>query len=270
MRLLRALSLDILAGAACGGLLAEHVTQAHMRPAWWVALLTAVWSVYTGDHLLDARRIAGPLFTERHQFHRRHERSLTVALVAAVLTGLAAALTLRPPVRLFGVGLSVAVVVYLASAQRLILPTLPKEPVAGVLYAAGIWGGPLLVGGNPTVWPFVAASLHAAAAVLNLTTVGVFEAEVDRKHGSRSLALRWGSPSVRRWVIVGSCAFAAIAFGVAALADPATRLAFAVLGVQAGLPALIVACRSWFQSGARYRIWGDGVFLLGALPRLLT
>ena len=32
MRLLRALSLDVVAGAACGGLLAEHMTRARMFP----------------------------------------------------------------------------------------------------------------------------------------------------------------------------------------------------------------------------------------------
>ncbi len=268
MPLFRALSLDVVAGAACGGLLAEHVAQAHMRPAWWVALLSAVWSIYTGDHLLDALRAPGPLLTYRHRLHLRHARAFTAALVVAILVGLAAAMTLRPPVRVFGIGLSVAVVVYLASAHHLILGSLPKEPVAGVLYAAGIWGGPLLVGASPTTWPLVAASLHALAAILNLVALGFFETEVDRLQGSRSLALRLGLAGARRWVIGLSGAGTLLAIGLLALVEGSDRLSFSILGAQIAMQGALLLT-VWFSRAERYRAWGDSVFLLGALPRLV-
>lgn len=270
MPLLRALSLDVVAGAACGGLLAERVAQAHMRPGWWVALLTAVWSIYTGDHLLDALRAPGPLLTYRHQLHRRHARGFGIALAAAILSGLIAALTLRPPVRIFGIGLSAAVMLYLASAQRLILPSLPKEPVAGVLYAAGIWGGPLLMGSSPTAWPLLAAFLHAWAAALNLSALGVFEVEVDRQHGSRSLALRLGARRATRWVIGLTTLGTALSAGLLAAVPNAIRLAFAILGVQIAVQGALLLGAAWFARNERYRTWGDSVFFLGALPRLIS
>ncbi|MBK5256817.1 MAG: hypothetical protein JJE39_12350 [Vicinamibacteria bacterium] len=240
-----------------------------MRPAWWVALLTAVWGIYTGDHLLDALRTPGPLLTYRHRLHQEHARAITAALVIAILVGLGAAITLRPPLRLFGIGLSVAVITYLASAQRLILASLPKEPVAGALYAAGIWGGPLLVGASPTTWPLVAALLHGLAAILNLVAMGVFEADVDRGHGSRSLALRIGPENARWWTVRLSLAGTGLSFGLLAAVAGDDRLPFAVLGLQIALQGAMLFTPAWFAEEERYRVWGDSVFLLGALPRLI-
>ena len=268
MRLLRALSLDVVAGAACGGLLAEHMTRARMFPGWWVALLTAVWCIYTGDHLLDARRADGGAATRRHAFHRRRARLLSVALVAAVIVGLAAASTLRPPVRLFGIGLSLAAVAYLASAQGLILPNLPKEPVAGVLYAAGIWGGPIVMGEGPRDWLLLAAAFHALAAILNLVMLGVFEAAIDGRLGQRSLALRWGRAAARGRAISWSASGSIASLVIAAL-EPRWRDVFAILAIQIATPVVLLGIESWSSKEERYRLWGDSVFLLGAIPRLL-
>lgn len=269
MRVLRALSLDVVAGAACGGLLAEHMARARMLPGWWIALLAAVWCIYTGDHLLDAKRAAREPATFRHAFHRRHAKALTVALAAAVLAGLAAAWTLRPPVRLFGVGLSLAAVAYLASAQGLILPRLPKEPMAGVLYAAGIWGGPIVMGVGPTSALLLAAALQAIAAILNLAMLGVFETGVDQREGHRSLALRWGRERVRGWILAASLA-GTLAALILVLLRPMERAGFAVLALQAGAPVMLLMAEGWFARNERYRFWGDSVFLLGAIPRILA
>ena len=268
MRALRALSLDVVAGAACGGLLAEHMAKARMLPAWWIALLTAVWCIYTGDHLLDARRGSTEPATYRRAFHRRHARALTAALAAAILAGLAAASTLRPPVRLFGAFLSLAVMAYLASAQGLILPRLPKEPAAGLLYAAGIWGGPIVMGAGSAPPLLLAASFQATAAILNLVMMGVFEERVDLREGHRSLALRWGRGRARRWTVAGSLLGSAAAM-VVALGAPTEGFAFAILAVQVAAPGVLLAVEQWSGHGERYRLLGDSVFLLGALPRLL-
>ena len=269
MRVLRALSLDVVAGAACGGLLAEHMARARMLPGWWIALLTAVWCVYTGDHLLDARRATAGPATYRRAFHRRHAKTLAAALAAATLAGLAAAWTLRPPVRLFGVGLTAAVLAYLASAQGLILPRLPKEPMAGLLYAAGIWGGPIVMGLGSTPALLVAASLQALAAILNLLMVGVFETRVDLEEGHRSFALRWGRERARGWILTASL-LGVVAAGVLVLLRPIERDVFAILALQIAAPMVLLIADRWFEKNERYRYWGDSVFLLGAIPRILA
>jgi 4-hydroxybenzoate polyprenyltransferase len=242
------------------------MARTSMRPGWWVSLLCAVWCVYTFDHLMDARRAGPEPTTARHAFHRRHARALSVALVGVAMVGLAAAWTLRPPVRLFGLGLGLAVLVYLASAQSLILADLPKEPIAGILYAAGIWGGPIIMGDRPAPWLIVAAALHALAAVLNLVMIGVFEVEADRFQGHRSIALRAGTDRTRAFVLiagaVGASAAAAFALGAPSFTG------FAVLALQVVTPAVLLLAHRWAVRRERYRTWGDAVFLLGALPRL--
>ena len=269
MRVLRALSLDVVAGAACGGLLAEHVARTRMLPGWWVALLAAVWSIYTGDHLLDARRRPEEPAAYRHAFHRRHAKALTAALFAAVVIGLAAAWTLRPPVRLFGALLSLAVAAYLASAQGLVLPQLPKEPMAGLLYAAGIWGGPIVTATGSTPWLVLPASLQALAAALNLMMLGVFEARVDLQEGHRSFALRWGRERVRGWIL-GASVLGTLVAGALALIQPVERDVFVVLALQVAAPGALLVANGWSGKDERYRRWGDSVFLLGAVPRLLA
>jgi 4-hydroxybenzoate polyprenyltransferase len=269
VRFLRALSLDVVAGAACGGLLAESATSVRMLPAWWVALLAAVWSVYTGDHLLDALRASRPLATHRHAFHRRHARVLTVALAIAIAIGLMASLELRPPVRLFGFVVGGLVLVYLASAQGLLLPTVPKEVMAGALYAVGIWGGPLIMSERPSTWQLCACGLQALAAILNLATLGVFEMEVDDELGSRSLALRAGPRHIRRGVLVASAVGAALAVTAGLLAPHPAFSTCVVLAIQIALPGVMLVAFDWFKAAERYRAWGDCVFLLGAFPRLL-
>lgn len=270
MRLLRALSLDVVAGAACGGLLAESVTGVRMLPAWWIALLTAVWSIYTGDHLLDARRSLGPLATYRHTFHRDHAGVLSVALAGAVVAGLTASLGLRPPVQKLGFALTALVLLYLVSAQGLLWPRLPKEPVAGLLYAVGIWSGPLVMSERPFPGPMIAALLQALAALLNLAAFAVFEAPIDRQHGTRSVSLRWGTGRVRQAVVVTGFAGALGALGVGMRLQPGLASAWAVIAAQIVWPGVMLMGSGWFGRHERYRSWGDGVFLLGALPRLLS
>lgn len=240
-----------------------------MRPAWWIALLTAVWSVYTADHLLDARKTSGPLTTHRHAFHRAHARALSVALGVAVALGFAASLWLPLPVRVFGLAIAVLVMVYLASAQGRLLPQAPKEPMAGFVYAAGIWGGPLIVSGAAP-WPVAAASLHALAAILNLIATGVFEAEVDRSLRNRSLCLRYGERLTTRNALASSALGAMAAISGGFMGPPGAMLAFGVLAIQISMPAVMLVGSTWFGRHERYRVWGDSVFLIGALPRLTT
>jgi hypothetical protein len=269
LKLARILSLDVVAGAACGGLLAEHVTGVRMAMAWWICLVAAVWSIYTADHLLDARRGGNLPTTDRHAFHLRHAVPLTIALSISVVVGFVASASLRDPVRHLGYGLSALVVVYLASAQGVVLNWIPKEVAAGALYAAGIWCGPVVMSDNAVSWAFVAAFLHAVAAILNLTALGIFESELDRTHRTRSLALRFGKAPAKAMVLVLSAMFTALALGAAATRPSEQTIAFGVLAIQVATPALMLIASGWFGRRERYRSWGDSVFLLGALPKLI-
>lgn len=240
-----------------------------MGAGWWVALLSAVWCVYTGDHLLDARRPPVPGESFRRAFHRRHARILSIAAFCSIALGLAAAWTLAPPIRIFGLGLSLLALAYLGSAQGLVLASLPKEPIAGLLYAAGIWGGPILATDESAIRLILAAMLHALAALLNLTMLGVFEVEADRIEGHRSLALRFGRTATTRAAMF-SAVIGAVTSAWVAVTTSLDALVWSVLAIQIATPAALLLGGEWSRRHERYRLWGDSVFLLGAAPRLLS
>ncbi len=264
----RALSLDVVLGAAGGGLLAEHATGARLGAAWWLALLATVWVVYATDHLLDARPARGPLLAYRHRLHRRHARELTRALGVAVALAGGAALALPPRVLAFGAVLLLGTLLYLASAQGLWLPGLPKEPVAALFYAAGIWGGPLLMAASPGCWAWLAAGLHALAALLNLVAYGVFESTLDLREGSRSLALAHGRQRVQAGVLAAGALGTVLTLASLLAAPHGQQAVFAVLTLLLATPPVMLAAHGWFVRRERYRIWGDLVFVAGAAPWL--
>jgi hypothetical protein len=270
-----ALSLDIVAGAVCGGMLAAHVTRTVMPVIWWVLLPAAVWVIYTADHLLDAARIGSGAHSYRHRFHARHFASLTIWTVLTGLSGLAAALFLLPP-DLFRGGAFVAglVFLYLFAAQisfgrldkTLVRPGFPKEPLAGVLYAAGIWFGPLLRADRLAGWDWLAAGLFGLGAILNLLAGSVFDVQEDRQEGHASVAARWGASPVRKMTLI-LCAAGVVAAAAAAWAGP-DRLAgaFLVIGVLSAGPAVGLLFQTTSEGGDSFRTWGDLLFLVPAIP----
>ena len=83
------------------------------------------------------------------------------------------------------------------------------------------------------------------------------------------MALRWGRDRVRGWTVIAGLA-GGVAAATVALGRPAERDVFAILALQAVIPTLLLLGGRWFEKDGRYRPFGDSVFLLGAIPRLLA
>lgn len=83
------LSLDVVSGA-CGAMY-FFADMMRVPLAWYYYLLLAiaVWTIYTFDHLLDARKVSQLALTKRHRFHQNHFKTLAGALL---ITGAAGAL----------------------------------------------------------------------------------------------------------------------------------------------------------------------------------
>src|SRR5688572_9142526 len=84
-RLMNILSIDVVAGATVSALFFAKIFDVQVRPFGLLALGVTVWAIYTLDHLRDAKKIRHEASTERHRFHQRHFKVLTVLLCAAVL-----------------------------------------------------------------------------------------------------------------------------------------------------------------------------------------
>jgi hypothetical protein len=105
-----------------------------------VAMAAAVWTLYAGDRLLDARTSDVDTLEARHHFHHRHRKAFLTGIAAASVL-LAALLPRIPPaaVHLYlilgGLVFGYFVVIHATeSAHRL-----PKEIAVGVCFAAAVF-----------------------------------------------------------------------------------------------------------------------------------
>lgn len=264
----RALSLDVAAGAAGGGVLAASFLQAPLPRAFFFVLPLSVWVVYTADHLLDARRLGARASTPRHLFHHRHFRALARAtLLGAVLAVASAFVFLGRPGILFGLGMGTFAALHLLAVRLVGSRTsllLVKELGVALVYALGIWGLPMIAAGgwnDPAAW--LAFGQFLLLALANLLAFSAFELATDTADGHTSFARAagWnGALTAARAALL-----TALALGVLALAHfgPARflRLELVYLGM-----AVILGALAWkpsvFAPHERHRTWGDGAFLL--------
>lgn len=258
----RALSLDVAAGAVAGGMLASHVTGAELPWAWWPVLAASVWAAYTADHLADARRSGDRCRAPRHRLHRDRAGALAVALVVVASAASALAFATLPPTALaVGAALVGAVGVHLVLAQRERGPLVPKEAAAAAIYAAGLWSVPLAVADRPPAVVVWLVALHAGAAFQNLGVNAWFELEQDRADRARSLARTLGRPALRRLLHVVAVAGAGVGLvGVVTATSPTVAAAFAILATLQVVPVAILSVARVTGPHERYRVIGDLAF----------
>jgi hypothetical protein len=269
-RFARALSLDVAVGAACSAALAAAVTGSELPAPAIVSLFAAIWTVYTVDHLLDARRLGADATAPRHALHRAHPRALAaLAGAVAALGGALAIATL--PARMLGTGLAIGILslLHLANAQRPRSFLVPKEISAAAVYTLGVWCAPLSAATRVSPWAVAAMGLFFLSATSNLLLNALLESNADARDGSASAALEWGAvPTARMICILGSATCVA-----ASIAACAARMkfhgVFPVLAVLGAAPAVLLALRSKVAANERYRVFGDLAFLLGLVPAVL-
>jgi len=146
-RWIHALSLDVVLGALSVGLFAIHVLNVSPPLCWWSVLATAVWSVYTADHLLDSTDggMSSQMF--RHQLHYKKRHLFIIFLI------LSSAYTLICSFSCFdwliiksGLLLGVLVAFYLVFVfvARKHNFYFQKELFVSLVYVSGIWFAPLI------------------------------------------------------------------------------------------------------------------------------
>ena len=256
VRLARALSVDVAAGAVAGGALAAHLTGADLPWSWWPVLAASGWAAYTAAHLADARRSGARCRALRHRLHRDHAALLAAALVAVTTAAVVLAFATLPGAALaVGAALVVAVGVHLVLAQRDRGPVLPKEVGGATIYAAGLWAVPLVIAADAPAAIWWLAALHATAAFLNLGVNAWFELDQDRAEGARSLARSLGRRTLRRVLAGVALAGAGVGLVGAVLAgSPAVAAAFVVLAALQIVPIAILRGAHITGRNERYRV----------------
>lgn len=247
-------SADVALGALAGGAAAARATEVSLPLVWWIAFPLCVWAVYTADHLSDSQK--GRQISLRRWFHRRYTAQLRVLCgCAAIAVALCAAFA---PGALWKAGAFVATIAALhlwLAAKR--LPAYPKEFGVAVVYAAGVWAGPVALAQQFSPEHLLLFVQFLLLTFFSLLVFSHFDRENDRYEGQPSMVLNWGEARSHLWMRISGLAVVALSFFQT---GAALRLAVIYTAI-AALHALMLALPAFFRRRERFRRWGDGAFI---------
>jgi hypothetical protein len=185
------LSLETPLIAMVWQLLFAHEFQIWVSSTTLAVATLCVWMIYVSDHLLDARR--GLLYSSRHRFVAQHARAFVAVLALAFLAAFVLSVFLPRPIFTAGVGLSVAVALYLFTIHHggPVKRIFPKEAMVAMLFAAG---STIVVWTDPQRLPAAVTALigFAGLCLANCVAVDTFEWQsvVERPHAPHRV-VRW-------------------------------------------------------------------------------
>jgi 4-hydroxybenzoate polyprenyltransferase len=140
-----------------------------------------------------------------------------------------------------------------------------KEILVAALYTAGVWGSVAVRAGSLPPFARLAGVIFALLALQNLLLFSYLEWEEDVSQGQRSVARSWGPGRVRLAMRVLSVVLAGLlAAGWGWAEGLLDHAAWVTLAAMTGVLGVLCAFPATFRRRHRYRLLGDGVFLLAA------
>ncbi len=239
-----------------------------------LALCVCVWLIYTADHLLDAYALGRNVaHTARHRYHQTRFKTIALAWGVVALLGIGILFYLPGKLILYGSLLAALVLLYALLLKYTTLRTwFPKEFATAFFYTTGVFLPAITTYGAPLPWnASVLFFQYLFLALANLLLFSWFEADIDRQDGHPSFALSVGRPLVR--LLIYGCLAAIGASSVAFLSLVATSgVTVAAQGTLLVMTLILLALTLWpayFRQHERYRLLGDGIFVLPIIPLLL-
>lgn len=266
---LRLVSLDVVAGAVASGYMVAHLCGQVPEPIFLVVLGLAVWLIYTLDHLMDAYRLQGDASTPRHRFHQRYFKLICwIWAILAITCGGLALFLMDETAIWFGLAMGGFTLLHLALVTLVGDKTslfLVKEMGVAFVYSAGIWGLPMVATGTWREPFFILAFVQFSGLVMvNLLEFSYFEYETDELDKQTSF-IRAIGPKGGRNLILTLLLLLFGSGGLAALWAPSWESFAAVEGVfllMWLMLASLLAFPRWYARYERYRVFGDGAFLI--------
>ncbi len=265
----RALSLDVVLGAVVCCAFLGRLLQVHIPGAVYWCLALAVWVVYTLDHLWDAYRLQERARSFRHRYHYRHFNVLMVLVAVGILAGILISRHLPEMVLTWGSIISALVcgyfilMMFLGTAVKYF-----KEIIVSLVYATGVFTAPITMSPHPIEgWLVLMFLQFTLLAMVNLLEFSYFEMEQDQLHKFGSAVISWGKKQTRRVVaiaiilVVSLSAFSFMIWPhIPAVVE--AQLTFMVMALMLGL---IILLPDFFKDRERFRVLGDGIFLIPAI-----
>lgn len=261
-RIFQALSLDVVLGINLFTFAIEKYYGTFSSWHTYLGLSMAIWLIYTGDHLLDARKIKGNPSTFRHRFHKKYRKPLIIISVLMFITGLANLFYLPLTIIYGGVLLVLITGIYFLLLQKAFFWA--KEICVAAIYTFGVFIGPLAFTYRYlNSWQWLLLPQVFVLALINLLLFSWMDVIIDERDGHTSMIIRWGISRSGRIIklfllagLFGSCAI--IFFN----AEAKTVVMQLVIILMYLVLAFVFRYNRIFRRNDAYRIIGDGIFYL--------
>lgn len=255
------LSIDVAIGAVISSAFMGRLLGAEINAIVCLTLGLVTWSIYTFDHLLDAKKGEVLARLPRHNFHLKHFNLLSILLLSALSIVLVLLFFLPIRVILIGTSLGLIVILYFISINFLHWKKVyHKEITVALVYFSGIMVGPL---SSPTInlettkWFFLPGFF--ILILLNLLIFSMYDQKADISNNFPSIFRVLKKPNTLSLIYVLMILFV---FGVVIQLINSTDYLYLITTLM-----FVVLCLLHFYSYSNfcknyYRYLGDGIFLI--------
>lgn len=264
--ILRLLSIDIVLGAVSGCYFASRIFDVHPSIFFWITLVSAVWVIYTSDHILDGFRSKNLFAFETYRFHYKNRIVLiSISIVVIIISAVLVFLYLEKKLITYGIYTFILIVVYLLLNYffKKEYRFFPKELIIAVLYTWGIFGGVLILKGNSTLFQVLVVIDYFLLVSCNVLLFSYFNSEEDRINYSNTVAVNFGKHKTRILLFI----ILTIAFLISLLIGfwYTKWLVFSILSIINLTLFLTVLFSSFSRNKGLYGIIADAVFFYPSL-----
>lgn len=211
------LSLDVVSGACAGMYFFADMMRIPLSWYYYLLLALAVWTIYTFDHLLDARKVSQVALSKRHRFHQQHFKPLALVLVLTGIAGALLSVHFLTFERIMAAGtilffLIVGVMVGMRLGNK--KSAIAKELLIATFYVAGIILAPAVqldfgfISGN---WLFYVPA-YFILAWFNLVYLSYLDGALDRAEGHHSIMTVLGKRKTRN--LLGGLSVLGLIYGM--------------------------------------------------------
>lgn len=250
---LQLLSIDIVIGAVI--LLRFFCLHFLIEISWepYVLLASAVWIIYTVDHLRDASSV--PQSTrKRYLFHQKHASLLKTCVALVLILNIPLLFFLPFHILIGGSVIAFLSLIYLL-IQRQLSAVFLKELYVAFIYTLGLLTLPMILAQTFDLAIFF---LLLLATYVNLCLFSWYERDEDQKDLLKSIATELNPKKLEGLLLL------MIALGLALSSIYPTKVG-AYFFIVFTVYAMLVLKPDWFRQNEYYRIIGDGVFFLPVL-----
>ncbi|MFY0599202.1 MAG: hypothetical protein JXR03_05990 [Cyclobacteriaceae bacterium] len=253
----RWLSLDIVLGAIIFLAFLGSYYDTSFSFSIYFSLASAIWLIYTTDHLIDSAKAAD---SARRKFHKDNFKGLVFIGGVVLLLALVNVYFLPHDIIKNGAILSSMCIGYLLLVY-FIRALWFKEILVAFGYGAGVFLVPVTENGAITALDLIFLLQLVLIALINLLVFSYYDMEEDSKVGFSSIAKQVGAKKAR--LLINSLILLSLIASAFILLTTEAALSFEVVYLSM---TIILAVTFWmpyyFRVKERYRALGDAVFYM--------